>query len=451
MVKEEARRWDCLTYGARSGLECRGGRLHNSIPLVMGSSNIFAFKRIHSTTSTMASCSVESKMEPSGRNCDSNPFPPLQLSPRTRVELQGLGQRLVTRNMDGFETFLTETHGYVDDDEWKLVASKNDIRVYAQHSRTADSSSPLKNAENAVAEMPVILVTGTMEGDLDDLMYGVACTTDEEMRIKGTYLRNDVTRTTVLATVTPPTRQSPFEALCIKWSEWCAPIAVRSVMKHHDFVYMESTGFEHLCNGERVGYHLVHSVRFPNTPVLDTHIRGNNSVNFFYRQRTKNVIDVYAKGYFYPEAGIMRTVAVKFAARTFLTMSRLVYCCNMKKLARALRQHYAGGDSESTKTLSCDATDEKCCFRCGKKQSIFVQAANRTLQVAKCFKKKRHCELCTRYVCSDCKRQHQLAFLLSDQRLKQRLITICQTCELRVLSTSAVKFARDELVERNQF
>ncbi|KAL4140830.1 hypothetical protein PRNP1_015110 [Phytophthora ramorum] len=84
------------------------------------------------------------------------------------------------------------------------------------------------------------------------------------------------------------------------------------------------------------------------------------------------------------------------------------------------------------------------------KQSVFVQAASRTNRGSKILQKRRHCKICSRYMCLDCRRQHQLTFLLPDQRLKQRLVTICRSCEAEALSESAAAIARDEQLQSNQ-
>ncbi|CEG41969.1 FYVE-FINGER-CONTAINING RAB5 EFFECTOR PROTEIN RABENOSYN-5-RELATED [Plasmopara halstedii] len=421
----------------------------------MVSFDTFATKRTSFLTSMTSDTSVKIKTDRNVSKRYMSPFPPLRLSPMNTVELEGLGQRLVARNMGTFESFLFENQSHVDEDQWKFISSEKNIKAYVQHKRTSESPRKSKCEENSEAEMPILLVTGTIEGDLDDVMYGIIALTTDQMRIKTTYTRDGISRSCILATVTPPTYDAPFNSLCVKWSEWHAPIGVRTITNHRDFVYMEATGFDRLRNGERVGYHLGHSIQFPETPELDTHIRGNSSVNMFYRQRTKNVIDVFIKGFFNSDAGIKRAIIVRSAARTLLTAGRHVHCGRMKRLSWVLRHRYSNGassiDSEYTENASCSSTIDKGCYGCGKKQSLFLQAANRTNQGAKILKKKRHCQICTRYICLDCRKQHYVTFLLPNQRLQRRLITICQKCELDAFSKSVMTIVRDELLQSDHF
>ncbi|GMF36732.1 unnamed protein product [Phytophthora fragariaefolia] len=460
--------WDWLAYGAWPGLawisimwwrSSNRLRTHNALGgiglhrLEMVFTDLFAMKRAVSTASRGSAVSVAVKMDPSVSKHHSSPFPPLSLSPTTAAEMENLAEKLTSRNIGMYEGFLLDSHGKVDETQWKFVTSKDDLRAYAELPRAVDSSS--YQSETPAADLPVVMITGSVVGDLDDVMYGVTCPRTQQMRVKTSYIHDDIPSSCVLANLVNPTPETPFNAVTIKWVEIYVPLAIRPVVKHRDFVYLETTGIERLRNGERVGYHIVHSVQFPETPPLDTHFRGNSSISILYRQRTKNVTDVYIKGFFNPAGGIMRTIVVRSAARILLSVAKDVYCSQMKKLVWALRQRYNGESSSSSSectdsTTEDSALDEKCCSGCGKKQSVFVQAASRTNRGSKILQKKRHCKICTQYMCLDCRRQHQLTFVLPDQRLKQRLITICRNCEAEATSESAVAIARDELLQRNQ-
>ncbi|KAG3143743.1 hypothetical protein PI126_g14478 [Phytophthora idaei] len=288
----------------------------------------FAVKRSDSTTSAG---SVGVTMDPSVSKRYTSPFPPLQLSATTTMELEGLAQKLVTRNIGAYESFLIDNHGKVDEDKWKFVSSKDDLKAYAEQPRVVESPHPYQQ-ETPVADLPVVMITGTVVGDLDDVMYGV--------------------------------------------------------------------------------------------------------------------------GFFNPAGGIMRTIVIRSAARLLLSVAKDVYCSHMKKLVWSLRQRYNGetssSSSECTESSSSGSLDDKCCSGCGKKQSVFVQAASKTNHGAKILQKKRHCKICTRYMCLDCRRQHQLTFLLPDLRLKQRLVTVCRSCEIEAISESTMAIARDELLQGNQ-
>ncbi|CAH0478941.1 unnamed protein product [Peronospora belbahrii] len=156
-------------------------------------------------------------------------------------------------------------------------------------------STPVYQAETSVSELPVVMITGTVVGNLDDIMYGFVSSTSEQMYVKLSYAYDEIPGRCALSTLVHPTVDDPFHSVAIKWVETQIPSALRPLVKPRDFIHMNTTGIERLRNGERVGYHIFHSVQFPETPPLLTHIRGNTSISILHRQRTKNVLDDYIK------------------------------------------------------------------------------------------------------------------------------------------------------------
>ncbi|RLN14161.1 hypothetical protein BBJ28_00010723, partial [Nothophytophthora sp. Chile5] len=254
------------------------------------------------------------------------------------------------------------------------------------------------------------------------------------------YVQDEIVCGSVLASLVSLTHKDPFHSVSIKWVEIDQPLPIRAVVKNRDYVFMEATGIERLRNGERVGYHLVHSVQFPETPARQSAIRGNMSVSVVYRQRDNNMTDVFLKGFLNPAGGLMRSIVIRSAARSLLSIANNAHCCYMKKLMWALR-HQRGFQAED----GSKPHQEKPCVDCGKKQSMLVTAVSHSSRGAKRLQRRRHCKLCRRYVCPDCRRQHQLSFLQADSRLTQHQITICQGCESEAFAANTRGIIRDEL------
>ncbi|KAG7394265.1 hypothetical protein PHYBOEH_005439 [Phytophthora boehmeriae] len=296
-----------------------------------------------------------------------SPFPPLQLTPASAFELETLAQKFVARSIGTYERFLIDDHGKADETRWKLLSAKDGLRAYAEQPRGNDANVSYEE-ETPITDLPVVMITGTMVGNLDDIMYGVICNTTELMRIKTSYIHDDLVGSCVLASLATPTPENPFNATDIKWVEVKVPLATRPIIKNRDFVYLETTGIERLRNGERVGYHYVHSVQFPETPVRDSTVRGNSSIGVIFRQRDRDVTDVFIKAYFNPAGGLVRAITLRSAARLLLSVANNAYCSNMKKLVWAIRQKYAADTSSSSSDggVSAVATsDEKSCSGCG--------------------------------------------------------------------------------------
>uniref|UniRef100_H3GH32 FYVE-type domain-containing protein n=2 Tax=Phytophthora ramorum TaxID=164328 RepID=H3GH32_PHYRM len=392
-----------------------------------------------------------------------NPFAPLSLSSEAVSGLEALAQTLVARNVDAYERHL---HGgaQVDKTRWKLLYERGGLRSYAERG-SADLSFGFGAAFGAAAghldrpvltqssraSVPSVLVLGSIEGELDDTMYGFMCPTLDQMRVKTSYVKDGLARGSVLATLVSPTVEDPFTSVAVKWMEKGQPAHARAVVKNRDYVYLEATGVEYLRNGERVGYQVVHSIQFPETPVRASAIRGNMSICAFYRQRNNDETEVYVKGFLNPVSGLENAILTRSVARTLLSVSRNVYCCQMKKIKWAIRQRYRSASVDSQTALAQDSRVDGPCVTCGKKRSAFsslVATAARRMTTGKNFKWRRRCKLCERYVCPDCRSLHKLTFVLPDHRLVQQQVALCTDCRGNALSVKAVDVARDELKRR---
>ncbi|KAE8903325.1 hypothetical protein PF005_g13430 [Phytophthora fragariae] len=366
----------------------------------------------------------------------SNPFKPLDLSPQTTSELETLAEVFVSESIRTYEHFLLDENSQVDDNRWKFMYEKDDVRSYAER---AEFSSPIPGMESchrprshsaSTSELPVVLVTGTIEGDLDDTIYGFTCPTLDMMRIKTSYIQDTMYRACVLATLVEPTAEDPFRSVTVKWVEKGQPLHVRALIKNRDFVYMESTGTRFLRNGERVGYQLVHSVQFPETPARDSAIRGNMSMTAVYRQRDNNMVDVFIKGFLNPAGGLTRSIVTRSAAKALLSVSKNVHCAQMKKLAWSIRQRCPTMERQQRQESAA------VCVACLKRPSGTRRLLHRNL----C------CGVCSSYVCACCRIQKKLHFMMLDRKMLQQEVAFCPRCYREALDAKAVTVASQELL-----
>ncbi|TYZ51437.1 hypothetical protein PybrP1_004103, partial [[Pythium] brassicae (nom. inval.)] len=195
---------------------------------------------------------------------------------------------------------------------------------------------------NPTAELPALIICGTIKGKLDDAVFGYVSPTLDWMRIKTLYVDGKLARST-----------------------------------NRDFVYMKSAGVDALFNGERVGYHLMHSVQFPETPDLDSALRGNASTRGIYRQRTESSVDIYIRG----------------KGRGVVTRS------------------IAGSCSDSGRSSSGGGRDGGGrCASCGKSPSVLLSMTSKARST---------CKICLEAVCSTCWLRRKLGFFTREQRLVQ--------------------------------
>ncbi|KAF1316985.1 hypothetical protein FI667_g15048, partial [Globisporangium splendens] len=379
-----------------------------------------------------------------------SPFPSFELSDEDALQLQNIAQLFVQDTIAQYERYLHAERRRVDDDRWKHELHKENVHVYSERrakKRTPREKSYLPPHSTDSADIPTLLVVGTIDGLLHDAMYGAVNPTIDSLRVKTSYVDDNIVNAAVLATLVAPTPTDPFRSMTIKWIEIGQPLHIRMVVRNRDMVYLESTGMTQLANGERIGYQLLHSVHFPHTHSLEATTRGNMSVCALYRQDDPTAVDLYVKAYLSPSEGVMRAAIVKSGAEVLVSAWRYVHCGRMKKLAWATQQG-KDGDSSTTrrntklsdagsKLSDASSTSSGICEACDKQSRRLLKS------------KVRVCVICEQSVCSACKVKKQLSHIASNGKLQQQEVLFCEQCVHEVtIGTDAMKVAREELGTR---
>ncbi|GMF10838.1 unnamed protein product [Phytophthora lilii] len=280
------------------------------------------------------------------------PFAPLRLSAGDRKEVAELADIFVQQTLADYETHLDVQHGVVDEVRWKMFKRFEDVVVYQDRKAlrpqrltlagSGSESSSYEQQEGA-KDMQKLLWFGTVQGSLDDIMYGVVNPTAEEAKVKAAYVGNNVLDFAVLDTIVHPTEDDPFRGLQIKWAVNGGPSVMRAVVRCRDFVYLESTGMTTSSTGERVGYHILHSVAIPGAPELHEHkiIRGNMTLYHLYRQKSKGVVETYVKAFIDVMGDLPSSIATIASAKGVVSVWKLGDYAEMKKLMWLLKQHKA--------------------------------------------------------------------------------------------------------------
>lgn len=364
-----------------------------------------------------------------------NPFPDLQLSADERLQIQDIVNAIIEENFRKYENFVVQERHRVDDRRWKHVKSKDDLHIYTE--RTARELERFgltpelcnNNADDGGrSDLPVMLSVGTFVGQMDDLMFGVVNPTLDVMRIKASYV-NDLSSAAVLCPIIEPTVEDPFRSLVIKWMQIDLPLVSTNLVKNRDYVYIEATGILHFANGDRVGYHMLHSIDFPQTHLLPNKIRGRLSICGFFRQVNTNVIDNFAGGTVDPGGDILRMLLLPAAAGALLSATNYVYCGQMKKLSWMLQKRQSAAARRGGTGMRGEV-----CTACAKKT-----AAGSLGSMGKGT-----CRLCFGCVCRSCKVRKRISFIAPDGQLLQRKIAFCPLCVSESTKTNAMEAAKDQ-------
>uniref|UniRef100_K3W6D0 START domain-containing protein n=1 Tax=Globisporangium ultimum (strain ATCC 200006 / CBS 805.95 / DAOM BR144) TaxID=431595 RepID=K3W6D0_GLOUD len=265
-------------------------------------------------------------------------FPRLELPRKDVGELEALSNLLIERTLVQYHEHEVVRRGVIDKARWKTVRQAQGIKALRE--RTTSSKRAADTATNRNGSViPMLMVTGTIPGDLFDVMYGVLNPTTEAMRIKSSYDDDGLIDGCVLATLIKPSAEDPLRSLTLRWAVKRNPLFMAPVVRNRDAVYIESTGIAYTKSGERIGYQLVHSVELPGVHELVEHqiIRANFSLCYIYRQKTIETVDVFMHGIQNPRGVMPPSVGVITIAEALVSVSTYVHCAEMKKLAWLLR------------------------------------------------------------------------------------------------------------------
>ncbi|KAG1688429.1 hypothetical protein DVH05_003735 [Phytophthora capsici] len=356
-----------------------------------------------------------------------NPFPDLNLSESDTGNLHEIAGSILDANVQRYENFLTKENKKIDANHWKVLKTKENSTVYTARHHDVYRTGTSTNSSG----LPSLLSLGTTVGALEDMMYGVVNPTLEIMRIKASYV-DDLSGAAVLANLEDPTVQDPFRSLVVKWMELDIPLHTTSLVKNRDYVYVEATGMVTLSTGERVGYHVLHSVTFPQTHELPGRVRANMSICGIFRQVRPNAIEVFVTGVMDPGGDMIRVLVVPSIASVFLSTLKYVHCGQMRKLAWMLEKRYAEAKELGTPNR------EHICVTCA------APITNR--RIGDFGKSSSTCKLCFGYVCHNCKIERKLSFVTPDLLLAQRKVTFCAVCLNDAIREDASVAARAQIM-----
>jgi hypothetical protein len=372
-----------------------------------------------------------------------SPYQPMVLSGKQKDQLRTLARDLVRVNVEGYEEFLFEHDGKLPATEWKFARRDEQVETFLRrrekyslqgfgasrmvHDDSDNSSSSSSHSED-LSSMDVadIRSIGSRDGTIKDAVYGAMGPTTETMRYKSVYVQDGIEDCNVLVIIDNVTREEPFTSLSIRWRVTENPPILRTLLKSYDHIYLEATGFTHLSNGERLGFHLLHSVDFPSvTPPLPDYSRGQVAAIGFWRQTAPNVVEIHGRGVFALPFERARSLFVPVVTTSMSkSVMHIFYAANMKKLRWALTERRTQAMARSQ---SCA---NRVCTVCNKKRTIH---------------KGDSCDLCGELVCSVCRISHKVASVELDNKMHWTKVHACPICMAKVNGMDTAAVVRAEI------
>ncbi|GMF27472.1 unnamed protein product [Phytophthora lilii] len=366
-----------------------------------------------------------------------NLFPGLELSVSDKAELQALVSTFIEEHLPRYKEYTADAKRQVDTNRWKLFKSKDNVRLYSERDSSKEKGDRQSaKEEQEVTNMPVILCEGSLPGKLEDVMFGVISPTLELMRLKASYI-DDISSASVLSTIVKPTSEDPLQSLVLKWMQMDLPLRSTNLVKNRDFVYMEATGILRMKDGERIGYHIQHSIGLPQAPELPSLVRGNCHLCAFFRQDRELSVEMYATGACDPGGPVLKSLLLHPLASMVLSCTDYAHCGEMKKLAWIMEQRNA-----QKRQMGTQRNNDQC---------VSCSTSVKHSRIGKLSTTRGSCKLCFQAVCRSCRVRKLLTFMELDLKYEKRKVTFCPVCIKDALNVSASQVARDQtLISKRQ-
>lgn len=399
-------------------------------------------------------------------------FPALELAANEQAVLIDEANRVLDETIRVNEAFLAAGRRFARD-EWKPVRSKDGVSVYKQRAaaalkkgraassdsaRAADhaSSATSPSSEPATAnvipnasatsyvewikrpQVPLLALSGVLDGTLDDTMFGCFADTDESWRSRSTYVKEHFDDARILFKVLGPTPAEPYRFLGVKWFIKEHPAALSQFIKRRDFVIVEATGITEDSEGRRVGYLLMHSMAIPRIPELRDLgvVRANVSFCFLIRQHATDDsrVDIYCRGFTDPMGDMLESVSVRLTAESLISSVSVVDYAYVKKLKQLMltRRQQQLEPSPAARRPSSRSRCESC-DRALNKFSLLQAVTSSSTGAA--------CHLCWKVICGRCSVAKKMIMDIVDNEATQKVFHFCVGCVLEAKNTSALGLA----------
>ncbi|KAG7384476.1 hypothetical protein PHYBOEH_009433 [Phytophthora boehmeriae] len=209
-----------------------------------------------------------------------DPFPPVTLSAEQQDALEALAEQQLAMAEAQLDRHILD-NSVVDRRRWKPLKTRGRISLFRERSSAAfhrhcHSRSQFQPSTSAVLgtqndddwPLPQLLGAGTLEGTLEDVMYGIHAPTAVHVIAKAVISEDEVVDAAVLQELKGPTIAHPFRFLGLKWLVKAHPVAMGALVLPRDIVYVEHAGIKTRADGSKLGHFLIHSAELPQIPTI---------------------------------------------------------------------------------------------------------------------------------------------------------------------------------------
>ncbi|RLN98849.1 hypothetical protein BBJ28_00015083 [Nothophytophthora sp. Chile5] len=430
-------------------------------------------------------------------------LPPMTLTDDDAHEYRSIAAESFRETSALYEDFLYQQNRTLDTRRWKLVRSKDNVQVYRQRSGSNDagmtttasaaslaasqgpvsgpptsltsSPGPLEDdtlfigpgsSLSVASKIPVLVSTGTVQGTLDDVMYGVFTNDTASLRRRAIYGKDRVDDVAMLGALETPTHAAPFDFLGVAWMLYPG---LGALVKQRDYVVLLRTGIATTSRGERIGYGISQSVSHRDLPPLQhlDVLRGSMSFCVLYRQLDDQLVESFMHTVVDPGGAALTFFVLQEIAASTMGLAAPIECAHGKKLRwylqkTAARQADASGASasfSSSSSSSSAATEPNHpSSHQHKPQELSVRGESAPSSCSYChksigklFSQSAQCPICReQWVCRHCSVSKSLVVRSSRHKvgMTTHAYAFCLGCFLTAKNRSAVDIQRDEVLPK---
>jgi hypothetical protein len=277
------------------------------------------------------------------------------------------------------------------------------MAAYTPEMALSASSSAVTGSSSIASAV----VTGHIDGSLNDAMYGLLATDTAELSLRSRYMTDaEVLDTAMISCIQTPRAVEPFQFLGLQWLVRGEASRVKSSSRSpRDFVLVVASGvvrrkFHGAAEAQEVGYYLSQSVDLHECVELRNQglTRGWLSTCALFTPSTKNSaqLDVFSRG-FVDFRGKMQDyqAANMMAALLLAGVTEAATCGQSRKLSWLL--HFKGAAAEFRQALpECKVSSNRCGI-CERKFGVLNSVAS--------------CNLCQAKTCSRCRVSRDVSFV----------------------------------------
>ncbi|POM61930.1 hypothetical protein PHPALM_28975 [Phytophthora palmivora] len=279
-------------------------------------------------------------------------LPKVKVSPEEHQQAKQMMTGILRHTVQAFENFTYDAQGVVNTAHWKSIGSHDDLKLYKEREAGVTTSelaaelgpdSMLPNSDSIAAlASPTMMMTGCCPGSVANAMSAAISQTQDDLSLLVNFMHEDVADCAVLHTIESPTAERPYHYLGYKYFVHKSP-GVPGLVKHRDSLYLEYSGTCTTRLGEVLGFVLLHSVNMPMFPDLTNYnsIRALQSVRYLYRQRGREVVEVFMLGNLDISGLIIKPIAEKLAQTTMFALVQLTDCAEAKRLTHMVQEQHA--------------------------------------------------------------------------------------------------------------